>query len=501
MRIVTRDDIQSIGDAASLMQFLDEKLGLPIPEGLGLGEIVADFSPYSLGLSGDIAREILSCQEISGASGEPSGIFLIRFRSEEDCSEVLRLVSGAPRLRGRNLADFGFICMGENYQPFAFAYFSDSAGGDWQNAELTVFSWTEAKTVVHTGAEHVLPDVFFPAPSPGPDDPPVTPGVNERPDDLPDPEDRAVVSYAEVPLNVPELPVQEETGLARVVSPSSDALLAKIDNTGPPLGDRWELNRGYVETGCNLAFVIDESKREQLIGEDAKSDELIKRAIGRPQIKRWQLTPKYLIFIPSGKFRQWPWSGRNESEAEQIFADEYPAIHEHLNGYSDKLKTRSRQGEFYWELAARAEYPEFRHPKIVYRGGIAIQAYYDTSGAFILQNSCYFIPTDDLSLLAILNGKLFHFYAQARYQSSFRKPLSAKSWISFYLPGQKSQLLSFPVAERTEAQKAALAAYVQLILDEPDSREVPALEEEIDALVYALYRLTEAERALIEEHR
>ncbi len=482
MRIVTRDDIQGIGDAASLMQFLDEKLGLPIPEGLGLGEIVADFSPYSLGLSGDIARKIMSCQEISGASGEPSSIFLIRFRSKEDCSEVLRLVSGAPRLRGRNLADFGFICMGENYQPFAFAYFSDSVGGDWQNAELTVFSWTEAKTVVHTSAEHVLPDVFFPAPSPGPDDPPVTPGVNERPDDPPDPEDLAVVSYSRESL----------LAKLKVVSYSRESLLAKLKKGGLPLGQQWTILSGNIVTRLNRAFVIEEFKREQLIAEDPASAQLMRPLVRVPKKKKWGPQRAYLIWIPNGRHKQWPWSvTTDEAAAERIFAETYPAISNHLNRYRDKLKNRSafHRGEFYWELSVDDQSPDNR-PRIIYPDGSSMRACYVEGDALRFLGT-FSIPTTDLSLLAILNSKLFHWWAQSECRAPGETLLKFK----------KSDIEVFPVAERTEEQKAALAGYVQLILDEPNSSEVPALEEEIDALVYALYRLTEAERALIEEHR
>ena len=450
MRIITRDDIQRINDAASLMQFLDEKLGLPIPEGLTLGEIVADFSPYSLGLSGDIANVMLDCQEISGTHGEPSGIFLIRFRSEEDYSEVLRLVSGAPRLRGRNPGDFGFICAGENYQPFAFAYFSDSAGEDWQNAELTVFSWLETKTVVHTGAKHELPDVFFPAPFSKQDDPP---------------------------------------GPPLVIDPTpAEALLAKVKNVGAPLGQQWTILSGNIVTGANRAFVIEEFVREQLIAEDPASVQLIRPLTRVPRKKKWVPERAYLIWIPNSRHKQWPWSAtKDEAAAERIFAETYPAISNHLNRHRAKLKNRSdhHQGQFYWELSVDDQNPE-RLPRIIYQSGSPMRACYEESDALLFHLS-FFISTRDLSLLAILNSPLFKWYAQSEWTTGGTRPEFKRGIMEV-----------FPVAKRTEEQKSAIAEYVQLILDEPDSHEVPALEEEINALVYALYGLTDAEIALIE---
>ena len=480
MRIVTRDDIQGIGDAASLLAFLREKFAVPIAEDATLEQIARPFPLPYLRLEDAVAAQVIECQELRVRTGDASGTrqpFLIRFREETGYLEILLHVGKGLQLQGYDAEDFGFLCVDEHFCPFALASF--------EGAELTIRSWGEQQARIHIDSVHEIHADFFP--------------MKQEPP-----------AIAEVRSNQPEPPVNEEaTPLVPepgiVVSPSSDALLAKIENAGTPLGeviDRDRLKRrietGRIETACKMAFLIDEPKREQLIGEDAKSDELIKPVIGRLQVKRWQLIPKYLIFIPSSKFRKWPWSGRDESEAERIFANEYPAIHEHLNGYRDKVKSRSRQGEFYWELAMRAEYPEFRDPKIAYRCGFAIQATYDISGAIVIHGGG-FIPSADRSLLAILNSKLLHFYAQARYQSTYNRPRGAKNWIDFYEPGQDYRLYSIPVADRTEKQKATIAEYVQAILDDPDSHEVPAIEEEIDAWVYNLYRLTPAEIALIEE--
>ena len=467
MRIITRDDIQSIGDEESLMQFLDEKLGLPIPEGLTLGEIVADYSPYWLGLSGDIANAMLDCQEISGSPGESSGIFLVRFRREEDYSEVLRLVSGSPRWRGRNPADFGFICAGENYQPFAFAYFSDSAGGDWQNAELTVFSWIETKTVVHTGARHELPDVFFPAPFREQDDRRVTPVVIDLPDD----------EVVNPPDDNPD---------------SRERLLAKLRSTGTSLGRHWKIFGGSIVTGLNSAFVIDEFKREQLIAEDSESAQLIRPLARIPRNNKWAPERKHLIWIPSSRYKQWPWSVArgDEVSAEQIFVKTYPAISEHLYGYKEDLKNpkAKHRGEFYWELKEKEQHLEDRYPRIIYPIRSSMRACYVDWDAVLLFGT-FSIPTTDLSLLAILNSKVFKWWAQSECFAPSENRLVFG----------KSSMDNFPVADRTE-QKSALTEFVQLILDEPDSREVTALEEEIDARVYAMYGLTPAEIALIEEN-
>ena len=458
MRIITRDDIQGIGDAASLMQFLREKLALPIAEDATL-ESTALRLPFSyLGLDSNVAERIVDCWHFGGISVGTSRDrqpFLIQFQNRADFPAILREIAEPLRVKSINPAHLNFLCADEHFRPFALAYFSNVAGGDWQNAELTCFSWTQDNTVIHTGAEHALPDVFFSPTAPEPDDPPVPPLVIEPSDD--------------------------------------EALLAKLENAGAPLRQHWNVFGGVV-TGCDRAYVIDASRRKELIDIDSNSSELIKVLNRVPRQIKWRAATEYLIYIPSSRHKRWAWThARDEAEAERIFAQTYPAIHTHLSSYRDILRNldAAHSGEFFWEFRGRDKSPEFQPSKIVYPlSGGSMRACYDTTGAFAL-GSLHFMPTEDLSLLAILNSKLFGWYAQTECQA----------------PGQailyftKVNMQEVRIADRTEAQKTALTEFVQLILDEPDSHEVQVFEEEIDALVYQLYGLTEAEIALIEGNR
>ena len=458
MRIITRDDIQGIGDAESLMQFLREKLALPIVEDATL-ESTALRLPFSyLGLDSNVAERIVDCWHFGGISVGTSRDrqpFLIQFQNRADFPTILREIAEPLRVKSINPAHLNFLCADEHFRPFALAYFSNVAGGDWQNAELTCFSWTQDNTVIHTGAAHALPDVFFRTPAQEPDDPPGPPLVIE-------------------PL-------------------AAEALLAKLENAGAPLSQHWKVFGGVV-TGCDRAYVIDASRRKELIDIDSNSSELIKVLNRVPRQIKWRAATEYLIYIPSSRHKRWAWThARDEAEAERIFAQTYPAIHTHLSSYRDILRNldAAHSGEFFWEFRGRDKSPEFQPSKIVYPlSGGSMRACYDTTGAFAL-GSLHFMPTEDLSLLAILNSKLFGWYAQTECQA----------------PGQailyftKVNMQEVPIADRTEAQKTALTEFVQLILDEPDSHEVQVFEEEIDALVYQLYGLTEAEIALIEGNR
>ena len=203
--------------------------------------------------------------------------------------------------------------------------------------------------------------------------------------------------------------------------PDTLTLLEKIQGTGNTLSEyvAGRLYRGIV-TGCNDAFVINADTREWLIDEDGGSDELIKPLFRGRDISKWKTdsTDLYIIAIASSTNKEWPWSdASDESEAEEIFSEYYPVIFEHLNGYRERLIPRDDQGKFYWELRSCSYYAEFDEPKIVYPDiSPSMRACYDTTRALSLQTT-YILPTDDLSLLAILNSRLFDWYAKYKFQS------------------------------------------------------------------------------------
>ena len=279
---------------------------------------------------------------------------------------------------------------------------------------------------------------------------------------------------------------------------SSDvlSLLERLENIGMPLGEYvGGFYRGVV-TGCNAAFVIVESVRQQLVAQDPRSDELIKPLLRGRHLRRWKetSTSEYLIAIASSVNREWPWSdARDNTEAERIFAQTYPAIYQHLNNYRERLVAREDQGKFYWELRSCAYYDEFENLKIVYPDVAKyLQACYDTRKA-VGVNSTYFIPASDFSLLAILNSQLFDWYARHKFQS-LNDP-----WAGGGLRFFSQYMAHVPIADRTEVQKAELSRLVEQILADPESGAVHEIEREIDALVYQFYGLTDAEIELIKQ--
>ena len=274
-------------------------------------------------------------------------------------------------------------------------------------------------------------------------------------------------------------------------------LLERLENIGTPL-ERYVDGGFYrgMTIGCNDAFIIDKSVRQQLIAEDARSAKLIKPSLRGKTLKRWKVesTNEYMIVIASSVNREWPWSdAKSDSEAEQIFAETYPAIYNHLNSYRERLIEREDQGKFYWEYRSCTYYAGFAKPKIIYpQTAKFLYACYDTAETFGV-NSIYFIPTTDISLLAILNSRLFDWYARHKFQS-LNDP-----WTGGRLQFLAQYMQYVPIADRTAAQKAELSRLVEQILADPQSDRVREIEQEIDELVYQLYGLTDAEIELIKQ--
>ena len=273
-----------------------------------------------------------------------------------------------------------------------------------------------------------------------------------------------------------------------LTSPEALKLLQKLQGTGVPLGKyvNREFYRGVV-TGYNDAFLICESVCQQLIAEDARSSELIKPVLKGRDLKKWRTdcTSHYLIFAHHG-----------------IDIEQYPAIKRHLNQYRADLEPKKsreqkrgrKMGNYKWYEVqdTTAYHEEFEEPKIIYpETAKSLYACYDTAKVFGLKTT-YFIPTSDLSLLAILNSSLFDWYARHKFYS-LNDP-----WAGGRLSFKKESMQNVPIAAQAAAQKAALSCLAEQILVDPEDNEVRNLQQEIDAQVYQLYKLKDEEIALIE---
>lgn len=266
-------------------------------------------------------------------------------------------------------------------------------------------------------------------------------------------------------------------------------LLIKLQQTGISLEECVDgiFYRGVV-TGCDAAFIIDDIVREQLITEDAKSNEIIKPVLRGRNLKKWKTscTGFYLIFTRHG-----------------IDIERYPAIKQYLSPFRLDLEPKYRReqkrgramGNYKWyEIQANTAYYQcFDKPKIIYpETAKSLYGCYDETKTFGLKTT-YILPTKDLSILAILNSRLFDWYARNKFQS-LNNP-----WDGGRLLFKRVSMKDVPIADRSEEQKTELSVLVEQILEDPESDQVRDIERKIDDMVYQLYGLSDAEIELIKQ--
>ncbi len=173
--------------------------------------------------------------------------------------------------------------------------------------------------------------------------------------------------------------------------------MAKIDLMSLPLGEFVPAKINYgIKTGLNGAFIIDSTTRRRLVSEDAASEEILKPIIIGDDIRKYEINyrDRYLI---------WTYVG--------VDIEHYPAIKRYLESFKEDLEKRWDKGDYYYELRACDYYESFEKPKIVYPD-IAKESRMtlDREGLF-LANTAYFIPSENLYLLSLLNSKLlFNYY-------------------------------------------------------------------------------------------
>ena len=282
----------------------------------------------------------------------------------------------------------------------------------------------------------------------------------------------------------------------QIASAGVQRVFAKLKAAGRPLGEYVDgkIYRGVL-TGFNEAFVIDAAKRDELIAADPRSAEVIKPWLRGRDVKRWQVDSKDLFLIAiqnsgdASADNAWA-AAEKEADARAIFQKTYPALHEHLSQYEPALRIRQDQGRWWWELRACAYYAEFEKPKIVYQEIATFQAFAFTRSNYYLNNKCFIVPIEDIYLLGVLNS-----LAAWLFLGQIVSKLQGGAYAM-----QSPYLFQLPIPNPPADLRERIATQARRCLDAAESApgKLPALEAELNALVYAAYGLDADDIAVIE---
>ena len=175
-------------------------------------------------------------------------------------------------------------------------------------------------------------------------------------------------------------------------------LMKKVERVGVLLKE-WDIKINYgIKTGFNEAFIIDGTKKDELLAKDQKSSEIIKPLLRGRDIQKYELIfdDKWLI---------------NSHNNPPVNIDDYLVIKEHLHSYYEKLEKRLDKGKTPYNLRNCAYIEDFFKPKIVW-GEISDKPKfaYD-NGDYFIEATSFIMTGESLKyILAFLNSRLSKWY-------------------------------------------------------------------------------------------
>ena len=279
-----------------------------------------------------------------------------------------------------------------------------------------------------------------------------------------------------------------------ILSPIEQSIKRKIEAVGTPLKD-WDINiyRGVL-TGCNEAFIIDSTKRKEILSncqteeERKRTDELIRPILRGRDIKRYGYVENGLFLINTHNGLR--------GKLPRIDINDYPAVKAHLDQYWDKISVRSDKGDTPYNLRNCAYLEDFSKPKIVYmeiqtdneKEGYPFPCFsYDNSNKIVL-NTAYIISsnTEDVRfILGVINSKMGRFLTKL-YVSQLQER-------QFRMLAQ--YVKNFPIPKLPQNEIDYIIKAVEYNINKCNSE----LEEKINRAVCSWYNLNADELNFIEQ--
>ena len=277
------------------------------------------------------------------------------------------------------------------------------------------------------------------------------------------------------------------------MSPIEQSIKRKIEAVGTPLKD-WDINiyRGVL-TGCNEAFIIGTTKREEILhncqteDERKRTAELIRPILRGRDIKRYGYEWAELWLIATFPSRHYD-------------IDDYPSIKQYLLSYrferleqtgkvhivnGEKVKARKKTNNKWFETQDSISYWEdFNKPKIIYPNMTKYMPFVFDNKMYFTNQKCFIITGKYVAYLtAFFNSSLFKYC----FRDSFPELQGGTRELS------KIFFDKIPVYEVSNVQNLQFQDAVEDIQKEYTKQT--ALR--IDSMLFDLYNLTDEERKAI----
>jgi hypothetical protein len=206
------------------------------------------------------------------------------------------------------------------------------------------------------------------------------------------------------------IPMRDVNEDAWVVLDDDDLKISRaFEKYGKPLKD-WEIKINFgIKTGFNEAFIIDQWKRDELVADDSKADEII-----RPILKGREIERYYAEWSKDFIISTFP--------AKNLNIESYPSINKYLGSFLPKLnqtgeefindegeveKTRKKTANKWFETQDPIAFQEeFKKEKVIWKriGSIMRFAYSDEE-MYCLDSTCIATGEKIKYLTAVLNSR------------------------------------------------------------------------------------------------
>ena len=262
---------------------------------------------------------------------------------------------------------------------------------------------------------------------------------------------------------------------------NTHSIKQKLERNGVPF-IKWKdcsINRG-ITTGLNEVFIIPKLKRDEIVAQDPKSNEILRPVLKGANIKRYLITPasNYLIYTYT-----------------DIDINKYKGVLNYLNHHKERLQEvwEAKHGQKKWyELRRCTYYDNFSKTKLVWTRLSSQNAFaISENGEFTVDSSSFAVSKDARYLCGILNSKAVYFYFKL---GSVIWGKDGIKWFGKYFD-------NIPIPKATNAQQTEIAEIVDEIIEakkQNPNADTSKLEGKIDALVYQLYGLTDEEIRIVE---
>jgi hypothetical protein len=242
------------------------------------------------------------------------------------------------------------------------------------------------------------------------------------------------------------------------------------------------VSRGQT-TGCNDAFIINETTKSDLIKKNNKNAERIKPILRGRQITKYShnFDGDYLIISPYKMHKN--------------LINDYEDLYTHLSAYNNILTARGQvlNGQHHWleldnnpTLDALLNYDK---PKIIWKEISADSSFSFDDEGYYLPNTSYFLIGDDLHfLLGVLNSIVSDFYF---FQITPQIAGGSKRYTKQYV-----EMLRIPNIDYSNKHEISELSK-KIVAAKKKKQDIEKFQNQIDELLFDFFEFNEDEKKLI----